>query len=115
AFKVRQVLLDLAVRQRRQHSRELLGLGGGAESTPAAEPSQHTHNPARLTAWTEFHEKVQALADDERAGFEMHFYLDLPQAEIARVLNLHPRKVSRLWVAATERLADTLEALEGSD
>ena len=115
AFKIRQVLLDLAVRQRQQRSRELLGLGGGAESTPAAVPSQHTYNPARLTVWTEFHEKVQALADDERAVFEMHFYLDLPQAEIARVLGLHPRKVSRLWVAATERLADTLEALGGSD
>ena len=113
AFKVRQVLLDLADRQRRQVSREMLGLPGGDGSGPALEPAQRTHDPSRLAAWTEFHEKVQALPDEERTVFEMHFYLDLPQAEIARVLDLHPRKVSRLWVAATERLADTLTALGG--
>ncbi len=76
-------------------------------------PGQQTYDPGRLAAWTEFHEQVQALADDKRSVFEMHFYLDLPQAEIARVLALHPRKVSRLWVAATERLADDLTALGG--
>ena len=38
----------------------------------------------------------------------MHYYLDLPQAEIARVLELHPRKVSYLWVAATEKLGEGL-------
>jgi hypothetical protein len=43
----------------------------------------------------------------------MHFYLELPQAEIARVLNLHPRKVSYLWVSATEKLADDLESITG--
>jgi hypothetical protein len=31
-----------------------------------------------------------------------------PQAEIARVLELHPRKVSYLWVAATEKLGEGL-------
>ena len=36
----------------------------------------------------------------------MHHYLEMSQADIARVLNLHPRKVSYLWVAATEKLAD---------
>src|SRR5262249_37629365 len=34
----------------------------------------------------------------------MHYYLELPRAEIAHVLELHPRKVSYLWIAATEKL-----------
>jgi hypothetical protein len=49
-----------------------------------------TYDPARLALWTELHEKVATLNDQERTVFEMHFYLELPQAEIARVLELHP-------------------------
>ena len=60
--------------------------------------------------WTEFHEKVATLSEQERAVFEMHYYLELPQAEIARMLDLHPRKVSYLWVAATEKLGEGLDA-----
>ncbi|QEL19611.1 sigma factor-like helix-turn-helix DNA-binding protein [Limnoglobus roseus] len=58
--------------------------------------------------WTEFHRRVAELPDDERSVFEMHYYLDLPQAEIAAALALHPRKVSRLWLAATDKLSDCL-------
>lgn len=115
AFKVRQVLLDLADKQRKQLSRELLGNAGSNDSSSggAPDPSQRTYDPARLALWTEFHEKVQSLTEEERAVFEMHFYLDMPQSEIARVLNLHPRKVSYQWISATEKLADDLSALGG--
>jgi RNA polymerase sigma factor (sigma-70 family) len=113
AFRIRHVLIDLADKQRKQFSRELLSADGGSLAKPITEPAQRTYDPGRLAAWTEFHEKVQSLPDDERSVFEMHFYLDMPQAEIARVLNLSARKVSYLWVAATERLADYLTALEG--
>jgi DNA-directed RNA polymerase specialized sigma24 family protein len=44
-----------------------------------------------------------------RQVFEMHYYLGLSQAEIARVLEVHPRKVSYLWIAATEKLGDGLD------
>jgi hypothetical protein len=29
------------------------------------------------------------------------------------MLSLHPRKVSYLWIAGTDRLADALEGVEG--
>jgi hypothetical protein len=32
-----------------------------------------THDPARLALWTEFHEKVATLSEQERAVFEMHY------------------------------------------
>jgi RNA polymerase sigma factor (sigma-70 family) len=102
AHKVRQVLLDLADRQRRLASREALGpttSGNGASG-----PGQTTYDPARLAQWTEFHERVATLPEDERAVFEMHYYLGLPQAQVAELLDLHPRKVSRLWIAATDKL-----------
>jgi RNA polymerase sigma factor (sigma-70 family) len=108
AHKVRQVLLDMAARQRRLASREALGFSDVTH--PAMSPAQQTYDPGRLAQWTEFHEKVEALAEDERAVFEMHYYLELPQAQVAELLEMHPRKVSRLWITATERLAEGLAA-----
>jgi RNA polymerase sigma factor (sigma-70 family) len=108
AFKIRQVLLDLADRQRRRAGQEALGIGGSGSDPGPADVGQTTYDPGRLAAWTDFHERVEALTPDERAVFEMHYYLEVPQAEIARVLDLHPRKVSYLWVSATEKLAEWL-------
>jgi RNA polymerase sigma factor (sigma-70 family) len=110
AHKFRQVLLDMAQGERRRAQREVLGLSGADGAGPAPPAAGTTHDPARLALWTEFHEKVATLGEQERAVFEMHYYLDLPQADIARVLGLHPRKVSYLWVAATEKLGEGLGA-----
>jgi RNA polymerase sigma factor (sigma-70 family) len=109
AHKFRQVLLDMAQSERRRAQREVLGLSGTGSDGPApSAPS--SSDPARLALWTEFHEKVAILSEQERAVFEMHYYLDLPQVEIAKVLELHPRKVSYLWIAATEKLGELLDA-----
>src|SRR5262245_32094231 len=89
ALKFRQVLLDMAQSERRRAQREVLGLSGAGSAGPAPAAASTTHDPARLGLWTEFHEKVAALNEQERAVFEMHYYLELPQAEIARVLELH--------------------------
>ncbi|HXG10787.1 MAG TPA: sigma-70 family RNA polymerase sigma factor [Gemmataceae bacterium] len=113
AHKIRQVLLDMVERQRRLAGREILGADNGSSTGPPADRPDNTYDPARLAQWTEFHEQAAALPDDERTVFELHYYLDLPQAEIARLLDLHPRKVSYLWVAATERLAEGLGEAEG--
>jgi RNA polymerase sigma factor (sigma-70 family) len=113
AFKIRQVLLDMSGKEQKLRQRERLGLGGTSAGSGygAPDPGKQTYDPARLAAWTDFHEKVSALPDQERAVFEMHFYLELTQADIARVLNMHPRQVSYVWVEATEKLADQLEHL----
>jgi RNA polymerase sigma factor (sigma-70 family) len=111
AFKFRQVLLDMAQGERRRAQREVLGWSGADNEGPASSDAGTTHDPARLAQWTEFHEKVATLSEQERAVFEMHYYLELPQAEIARVLGLHPRKVSYLWIAATEKLGEELDAV----
>jgi RNA polymerase sigma factor (sigma-70 family) len=113
AHKVRQVLLDLADRQRRRWAREVPGLGGDSGAGGLTCEGGQTLDPARLALWSEFHARVANLPEDERKVFELHYYLELPQAEIARMLDLHPRKVSYLWVAGTERLADDLEGVAG--
>ena len=109
AHKFRQVLLDMAQGERRRARREALGLSGADGAGPAPPAASTTCDPARLALWTEFHEKVATLGEQERAVFEMHYYLDLSQAEIVRALELHPRKVSYLWIAATEKLGEGLD------
>jgi RNA polymerase sigma factor (sigma-70 family) len=113
AHKIRQVLLDVADRDHRRLGQEI-ALGEGTSSTEhgPAEPCEQSHDPVRLALWTELHNRVAALPEPERAVFEMHYYLGLPQAEIATLLGLHPRKVSYLWVAATEQLAQGLSGSE---
>jgi RNA polymerase sigma factor (sigma-70 family) len=113
AHKIRQVLLDMAERHRRRAAREGLGLGGDSGSGGVAAVAGQTLDPARLALWSEFHARVANLPEDERKVFELHYYLELPQAEIARMLGLHPRKVSYLWIGGTERLADELDGVEG--
>ena len=108
AHKIRQVLLDMAEKQRRIDQRETFLSRADSQGNAGGDPANQTYDSARLAQWTEFHNQVGGLADDERAVFEMHYYLGLPQAEIAKLLELHPRKVSYLWVAATERLAGDL-------
>jgi RNA polymerase sigma factor (sigma-70 family) len=114
AHKIRQVLLDMADRKRRLDQREtLLGTGSLRSGGPDAQPESNTYDAGKLALWTEFHSRVALLPEAERTVFEMHYYLGLPQAEIARQLKLHPRKVSYLWIAATEKLADVLKLNEG--
>lgn len=112
AHKIRQVLLDMAARQRRVDQREtFLGLVDSQATSapqPPGELGNQTYDGAKLALWTELHNKVGRLPEAERKVFEMHYYLGLPQAEIAKVLELHPRKVSYLWIAATEELAGEL-------
>jgi RNA polymerase sigma factor (sigma-70 family) len=112
AFKVRQVLLDMAERDRRRQ-REVGRGNTPGDSGVSGSPAGQTYDPERLALWAELHESVSALPKQERTVFEMHYYLGLRQSEIARVLELPPRKVSYLWVAATDKLARYLSGVEG--
>jgi len=112
AHKIRQVLLDMAERQKRIDLRETFLSHGDSRFSAGSEPSNQTYDGSRLAQWTEFHSKVDRLAEPERSVFEMHYYLGIPQSEVAKLLSLHPRKVSYLWIAATEKLADGLMELQ---
>jgi RNA polymerase sigma factor (sigma-70 family) len=114
--KVRHVLLDLARRKTREDARVRPALGGGDDSNSPSrfERGDSTDDPALLAFWTEFHQEVANLPDSERAVFDFHYYADFPQAEIAHLLNMHPKQVSRLWLSATGRLGRWLKGIDGS-
>ena len=113
--KVRQILLDMARGQTRHDARFKqadFGNDGVSGSTAPDEPGDTTHDPARLAFWTEFHDQVAGLPDNQRLVFDFHYFAGFPQAEIARLLNLHPKTVSRLWIAATAHLGRWLRGIE---
>src|SRR5262249_54793633 len=117
AHKFRQVLLDMAQGERRRGQREVLGLSGADSAGPAPSAAGATRHPGPLLPraplpgqLTPPREPAPALSEPEGAVSEMHYCRELPQAEIARVLELHPRKGSYLWIAATEKLGEGLDA-----
>ena len=109
--KVRQVLLDMASRQRRDDRHRCAGPLDGDDSAALAffDPADTTHDPARLAALTELHDEIEKLPDDQRTVFDLHYYGDFSQVEIAQMLDLNRKHVSRLWLAATGRLAKWLD------
>ncbi len=112
--KVRQVLLDLARRQTRDDNRWRQPAPGGLESGTAAafDVADSSHDPVRLAFWTEFHDEVARLPDNQRTVFDFHYFAGFPQSEIAVLLKLEPKQVSRLWLSATRRLAQWLSEVE---
>jgi RNA polymerase sigma-70 factor (ECF subfamily) len=76
------------------------GAGNVGSNPPAYEPSDVTHDPERLAAWTEFHRQVEALDDEDREVFDLLWYQGLTQAEAATLLGVSERTISRRWLAA---------------
>jgi RNA polymerase sigma factor (sigma-70 family) len=112
--QIRRELIDLA---RRYSGPEGLGAhrqsqadkhAGGGTSRPAAELSDLTHEPSRLAVWTEFHQQVADLPEEDREAFELLWYQGLTQAEAAGVLGISERTVSRRWISARLKINNLL-------
>jgi RNA polymerase sigma-70 factor (ECF subfamily) len=106
-LQIRRELLDLARKFYGPH-----GLGANQESAAAAGPEGSTpkeeadlsHEPCSLAQWTELHQHIDALPDEEREVVGLLFYQGLSQAEAAEVLNVSVRTVQRRWHAALCKL-----------
>lgn len=102
--QIRRELLDLA----KHHAR----LDGQADQSMKDE-ADNSEDPCNLAEWTEFHEQVEALPDDEREVFNLLWYGELTQAEAADILGIAVRTVIRRWQAARVRLYKVLS--DGND
>jgi RNA polymerase sigma factor (sigma-70 family) len=66
--------------------------------------------PDSLEEWTNFHEKVDLLPDEEREVFGLLWYEDLTQEEAASVLAISLRTVKRRWQSARIKLEEALRS-----
>jgi RNA polymerase sigma-70 factor (ECF subfamily) len=108
ATQIRRVLIDLS---RRYYGAEGLGSHhdtAGADQdgdvAPRYEPPDSTAEPSSLAEWTDFHEQVEAMPDEEREVFNLLWYEQMGQEEAAEILGVTTRTVRRRWQDARYRL-----------
>jgi RNA polymerase sigma-70 factor (ECF subfamily) len=103
---VRFELLDL--------NRRYFGPEGGGAHLPLpghdAEPATIVRSDGALAVkqnapeaslfWSEFHERVEQMPDDERETFELVWYQGLTQAEAAQALKVSVPTIKRRWLRA---------------
>ena len=101
SLQIRRELIDLA---RRCYGPE--GIGANHESTPnaARDPADGRDDASSLAQWTELHEQIDKLPDEEREVVGLLFYQGLTQAEAAEVLSSSLRSVQRRWHDALFKL-----------
>lgn len=74
-----------------------------------------THNPQQLGRWTEFHEYVDNLPDDERSLFDLMWYQGLTLGEASELSGVPERTLRRHWKAARIAVYQKLLANETDD
>jgi RNA polymerase sigma-70 factor (ECF subfamily) len=83
------------------HASDPQGGDGQGDARPRVEAhAESASGPLSQLQWQEFHEHVQDLPDEEREVFDLIFYQALPQAEVAKLLNVSVPTVKRRWRSA---------------
>lgn len=105
AVQIRRELIDLGRKHFGPHG---LGRNHHTDRQPADDRGGTLHTlqaePLDLAEWTEFHERVAALPDEEREVVDLLYYEGLSQEEAAAILACSVRTVRRRWNDAKFRL-----------
>jgi RNA polymerase sigma factor (sigma-70 family) len=108
ALKIRRELIDLA-----QHYFGPDGHGRKHFTPPPGngppDPADSSHDQQKLTAWSEFHQQIEALPEKERKVFELHWYQGLTHPETAEVLGVSTDTIKRRWQSARLLLYQALK------
>jgi RNA polymerase sigma-70 factor (ECF subfamily) len=105
ALQIRRELLNLIRKYYGPH-----GVGANYESAdgekvPGAEEKQDlSHEPCSLAQWSELHQHIGSLPEEEREVVGLLFYQGLSQAEAAGILNISVRTLQRRWHTALCKL-----------
>jgi RNA polymerase sigma-70 factor (ECF subfamily) len=105
ATHIRRELIDLARHhcgpqgQGAHHATNAAVAGSGTALAPYERPEAR-EEPGSLAEWTEFHQQVEALPDEEREIISLLYYQELSQAEAAELLGISERTVKRRWQSA---------------
>jgi RNA polymerase sigma factor (sigma-70 family) len=116
ALQIRRELLDLARHYYGPHghgAHHASDIAGTTDSVTRPDrgvaPLESTYEPSRLAVWSEFHERVDTLPDNEREVFDLLWYQGLTQAEAATVLGVNERTVLRRWQQARLKVHKALQ------
>jgi RNA polymerase sigma-70 factor (ECF subfamily) len=77
---------------------------GANSSVSPVEEGSGTLDPRRMSAWTELHEQVGELPDEEREVFGLIYYHGLTRTDAARLLGISDRSLRRRWQQAKIQL-----------
>jgi RNA polymerase sigma-70 factor (ECF subfamily) len=118
ALQIRRELIDLLRRHCGPEAHGAHHASDGGQDSALSERGQDdlleglvqqsTTDPARLAVWSEFHDQVGSLPDDEREVFDLLWYQGLSQAEVASLLAVNVRTIKRRWQSARLKLCDAL-------
>jgi RNA polymerase sigma factor (sigma-70 family) len=106
--QIRWTLLEWIRSNRRRWNLQQQGPGESSPSdTPrmGAERGVTTHNPESLAPWTDFHERIEALPDEEREVVDLIYFQGMSHAEAAEVLGVPVTTVDWRWRQAKAKLA----------
>ncbi len=102
---IRRELIDLS-----RHYFGAEGLGANMARTsdkldsqmasPVDLKSDQTSDPVKLASWTEFHDYVESLDDEQRSLFDLLWYQGLTLGQAAALLGSSERTVRRRWKLA---------------
>jgi RNA polymerase sigma-70 factor (ECF subfamily) len=115
ALNIRRELLDLAKHyygprgQGAHHHTNPGGDSSGYHGLNPADPADLSGEPSRLAAWSEFHQQIEALPEEEREVFDLLWYQGLSQAEASELLHVSERTIKRRWQTARLKLHEALQ------
>jgi RNA polymerase sigma-70 factor (ECF subfamily) len=115
SLQIRRELMDLARYYSGSHGAPAIeasqeeGESSGSTPPPACEKADTTHEPSRLAAWSDFHQRVGTLPQEEREVFDLLWYQELTQSEAAALLGISAATIRRRWLAARRRLVQALK------
>jgi RNA polymerase sigma factor (sigma-70 family) len=108
AMQLRRVLIDFARRYNGPGGlgarHETVGVGADPKSPPKYEPADSRGEPNNLLEWSEFHELVEGLPEEEREVFDLLWYQQLSQEQAAEILGVTARTIRRRWQDARYKL-----------
>lgn len=121
ATQIRRQLIDLSrsyygPEGRGKHHATNAGAGGGEHTSPGVvpyDPAEVSQDPQRVQEWSEFHQMIEGLPDDQKAVVDLLWYHNLTQDEVAESLKVSLKTVKRRWRAAKLTLHDQLGELPG--
>ena len=114
AAQMRRALADLA-RRHFGRENELNDMGSfnrpiilNGDSAVRRQIDDPRNSPSELASWTEFHTAAGVLSEPHQTAFDLLFYHELPQAEVAELMNVSVRQVQRYWSEARLKLCHEL-------